>query len=238
MKYGRTELLYLDDSYVKEFDAAVLEVGDGLVLDRTFYHPRGGGLESDTGTIIHSSGAAKVTHVLFRGEDVVHFVEGPLPQAGESVHCVLDWDKRYRIMRMHTGLHVLAATMVERAGALITGNNISYEFGRVDFSLEKFDRTMLEECVEAANVKLASNHPVRVYYMEREKVLSTPGLVKLAERLPPEIPLLRIVEIGDIDVQADGGPHVKNTAEVGRIVLLKMENKGKTNRRIYFTVTP
>ncbi|MEM4295027.1 MAG: alanyl-tRNA editing protein AlaX, partial [Candidatus Caldarchaeum sp.] len=92
--------------------------------------------------------------------------------------------------------------------------------------------------VEETNRRLGRGYPVKTYYMEREKVLSTPGLVKLAGRLPPDIPMLRIVEIGDVDVQADGGPHVRNTSEVGRIAAARLENKGKTNRRMYFTVIP
>ncbi|MEM3021656.1 MAG: alanyl-tRNA editing protein, partial [Candidatus Caldarchaeum sp.] len=165
-------------------------------------------------------------------------VEGVVPSAGSEVECLLDWERRYRLMRMHTGLHVLAATMVEKTNALITGNNISHDQGRVDFSLESFDRAVMEECVEETNRRLGRGYPVKTYYMEREKVLSTPGLVKLAGRLPPDIPMLRIVEIGDVDVQADGGPHVRNTSEVGRIAAARLENKGKTNRRMYFTVIP
>jgi misacylated tRNA(Ala) deacylase len=237
--HGGTELLYLDDSYLKNCEAVVVKVLDrGVVLDRTCFHPRGGGLVSDTGVLTHDKGEARVLEALFVEEGVLHVLEGLRPSEGSRVCCTLDWERRYRIMRMHTGLHVLAATMVEKTGALITGNNISPEGGRVDFSLESFDRPLMEECVEEANKRLAASHPVRTYYMEREKVLATPGLVKLAGRLPPEMPILRIVEIGDVDVQADGGPHVKNTSEVGKIVLTKLENKGKSNRRLYFAVTP
>ncbi|MEM1956048.1 MAG: alanyl-tRNA editing protein [Candidatus Caldarchaeum sp.] len=239
MKQGSTELLYLDDSYMREFAATVLKSEDGcVVLDRTAFHPRGGGLVSDTGVIVHAGGEARVLEVLFEGDEVVHRVEGVVPSEGSEVECLLDWERRYRLMRMHTGLHVLAATMVEKTNALITGNNISHDQGRVDFSLESFDRAVMEECVEETNRRLGRGYPVKTYYMEREKVLSTPGLVKLAGRLPPDIPLLRIVEIGEVDVQADGGPHVRNTSEVGRITATKLENKGKTNRRMYFAVFP
>ncbi|MCS6769367.1 MAG: alanyl-tRNA editing protein [Candidatus Caldarchaeum sp.] len=238
MKQGATELLYLDDSYLASFRANVLKSGvEGVVLDRTAFHPRGGGLVSDTGLIRHEGGEARVVEVLFC-DDVVHRVEGPAPAVGSEVECVLDWEKRYRIMRMHTGLHVLAATMVEKTNALITGNNVAHDVGRVDFSLESFDRSMMEECVKEANRRLSEGHPVKTYYMDRDTVLSTPGLVKLAGRLPPDIPVLRIVEIGVVDVQADGGPHVRNTSEVGRIEATKLENKGKSNRRMYFKVIP
>ncbi len=238
MKHGRTELLYLDDSYLKEFEAVVVHSeGDYVVLDKTAFHPRAGGLVSDIGVLKHGAETSRVVEVFF-GEDVIHRVEGSVPAVGSKVEGVLDWDKRYRLMRMHTALHVLAAIMVEKTKALITGNNISYDSARVDFSLESFDRKIMEECVEETNNNLAKGYPVKTYYMSREEVLSTPGLVKLASRMPPQIPILRIVEIGDIDVQADGGPHVKNTSEVGRVVITKLENKGKNNRRMYFTVTP
>lgn len=239
MRHGRTELLYLDDSYLREFSAEVVEVsGDCVVLDRTAFHPRGGGLVSDVGFLRFGGVVSRVVEAFFTDGGVAHRLEGGVPRVGEVVEGVVDWEKRYRVMRMHTGLHVLAATMVEKTGALITGNNISYDGGRVDFSLGMFDRGVIEDVVEETNRRLAVDHPVRVYYLEREKVLSTPGLVKLANRLPPDVPVLRIVEIVGLDVQADGGPHVGNTVEVGRINVVKLENKGKTNRRLYFTVSP
>ncbi|MEM3031902.1 MAG: alanyl-tRNA editing protein [Nitrososphaerota archaeon] len=239
MKHVRTELLYLDDSYLREFRAVVESVDrDCVVLDRTAFHPRGGGLVSDVGVMKSDVGESRVVEVVFGDGGVVHRVEGTAPAPGSVIECMLDWDRRYRLMRMHTGLHVLAATMVEKTKALITGNNVSHDSARVDFNLETFDRAVMEECVEEANRRLSSGHNVKIYYMDRDRVLSTPGLVKLAGRLPPEVPILRIVEIGDIDVQADGGPHVKNTREVGRISVTKFENKGKNNRRMYFMVIP
>ncbi|MDJ0272652.1 MAG: alanyl-tRNA editing protein [Candidatus Caldarchaeum sp.] len=239
MEHGRTALLYLDDSYLRVFSAEVVEVsGDAVVLDRTAFHPRGGGLVSDVGFLRFGDVVSRVVEAFFTDGGVAHRLEGGLPRVGEVVEGEVDWEKRYRIMRMHTGLHVLAATMVEKTGALITGNNISYDGGRVDFSLEAFDRGVIEEVVEETNRRLAVDHPVRVYYLEREKVLSMPGMVKLANRLPPDVPVLRIVEIEGLDVQADGGPHVRNTVEVGRIMVVKLENKGKANRRLYFTVSP
>ncbi|MCS7134212.1 MAG: alanyl-tRNA editing protein [Candidatus Caldarchaeum sp.] len=239
MEHGKTKLLYLDDSYVTSFSASVLEAGDEWVLlDQTYFHPRGGGLVSDVGIMKFAGGEAKVVEASFGESGVVHRLEGPVPAAGSFVECSIDWEKRYRLMRLHTGLHVLAAHMVQKTGALITGNNISFDNARVDFSLENFDRTLMEQIVQETNKKLEEGHAVKIYYMEREKVLNTPGMVKLAGRLPPDIPILRIVEIEGIDIQADGGPHVHNTSEVGQLFLSKLENKGKTNRRMYFTVTP
>jgi misacylated tRNA(Ala) deacylase len=167
---------------------------------------------------------------------VIHVLEGALPRLGERVQGRLDWERRYRIMRLHTALHVLASIVIDKTNSLVTGNNVTPEMARVDFSLAKFDRKMFEECVNMANEEMRKGREVRITYMERERVLSTPGLVKLAERMPPNIPILRIVEIVGLDMQADGGPHVRNTSEVGEIVLVKLENKGKSNKRAYITL--
>jgi Ser-tRNA(Ala) deacylase AlaX len=112
------------------------------------------------------------------------------------------------------------------------------EVSRVDFSLEKMDRALIEECVSEANRRIAEGHEVVIKFVERDEALKNPGLVRLASRTPPDMPILRIVEIGEIDAQLDGGPHVKNTAEIGEICLKKIENKGRSNRRLYFTLRP
>ena len=137
-------------------------------------------------------------------------------------------------MRMHTAAHILATVMLNEAQALITGNQLGEEQTRFDFALENFDRELMERMIEAANGKLAEKLEVRMYTLPREEAMKIEGVVKLANALPPAISELRIVDIGGYDVQADGGTHVKNTGECGRIVLLKMENKGKDNRRVYF----
>ncbi|MEM2003594.1 MAG: alanyl-tRNA editing protein [Nitrososphaerota archaeon] len=237
LKQGATELLYLDDSYLVNFDARVLEIIDGgVILDRTAFHPRGGGLVSDSGVIIHSSGQSQVKEALMDEKGVIHILEGSLPSVDEYVRGQINWEKRYKIMRMHTALHVLASVVISKTNALVTGNNVTPEIARVDFGLANFDRKIFEECVSEANEEIKKGREVRISYMEREKVLSSPGLVKLAERLPPNIPVLRVVEIVGLDIQADGGPHVRNTCEIGEIVLVKLENKGKTNKRAYISL--
>ncbi len=236
-RQGSTELLYLDDSYLTSFEANVVEiVENGVVLDKTAFHPRGGGLVSDTGIIIHQGGQSMVKEALMDERGVIHVLEGALPKRGEHVRGQLDWDRRYRIMRMHTALHVLASIVINRTNSLVTGNHVTPDTARVDFSLATFDRRIFEECVNIANEELKKGREVKITYMEREKVLSSPGLVKLAERMPPNIPILRVVEIVGLDIQADGGPHVRNTSEVGEIVLVKLENKGKSNKRAYISL--
>lgn len=239
MKQGRTELLYMDDSYLKEFEANVLEVGSkGVLLDRTCFHPRGGGLETDMGSLSFPGGEVRVKEAVLSDDGVWHLTDPGLPPATSRVRGVLDWERRYKLMRLHTALHVLAAVILRREEALITGNNVSPEGARVDFSFKAFDRAIINSCIEEANAELSRNRPVKVYYLTRDEALSRPGMVKLAGRMPPEVSMLRVVEIEGVDVQADGGPHVSNTGEVGKIVLLRVENKGRNNRRLYFGLTP
>jgi len=228
----------MDDSYLKEFEATVLEASDkGIVLDQTAFYPKGGGLPSDTGVIKRDLDEFKVTYVFKEGEKVYHVVDGEL-KVGDKVIGVIDWEKRYRIMRMHTAAHILSGLLYSELGVLITGGNIKHEKAHMDFSLEKTDRELFQRIVNKANELIKEGRQVKIFYMEREKVLNTPGLVKLAEKLPPSINILRIVEIEGIDIQADGGPHVSNIREIGEIKLLKIENKGKNRKRLYYTVEP
>ena len=229
-----TRRLFWEDMYMKEFDAKVVSSdGSKLVLDQTAFNPRGGGLVSDVGMIAGS----RVTEVVKEGDEIFHVLEGQGPWApGQPVHGVLDWDRRYRIMRMHTAAHILSAVVNSETGALITGNQINPDESRVDFNLESFDREKTMAYIDRVNTTVDRGLEVTTYFMKREEALATPGFVKLADAMPPTLDVLRIVKIGDADTQADGGVHVKNTREIGKVVGVKTENKGKSNRRLYFTV--
>jgi len=229
-----TRKLYWEDMYIREFEAKVESVdGTRVFLDQTAFNPRGGGLVSDTGAL----GGLRVKEVVKEGEEVAHLLEAaPGFGAGAVVHGALDWDRRFRIMRMHTSAHILSAVVNRETGALITGNQISPDESRVDFNLEDFDKGRMSEYVDKVNGAIGRKLEVKTYFMKREEALARPGFVKLANAMPPTLDVLRIVEIGDVDTQADGGVHVKNTGEIGRVVGLKTENKGKSNRRLYFTV--
>ena len=232
-----TYLLYLEDSYLKEFDAKVIEVSyNKVVLDRTAFYPTGGGQPCDTGKLICNEKEFTVLSVKKEGGKVWHELDKPGLAVGDQVHGIIDWDKRYKLMRAHTASHVLAAVLYKEAGAKITGNQLGLEKSRIDFNLEKFDRELLNNYIQRANQLLAQDRPIKIYFMDREQALKDPELVKLASVLPPAIQRLRIVEIEGIDRQADGGTHVAHTSEVGKIVLLGAENKGKNNRRVYFSL--
>ena len=229
-----TRKLYWEDMYAREFDAEVeLVDGNRVVLDQTAFNPRGGGLVSDTGKI----NGMKVIEATMVGDSVFHMLEGPAElRIGDKVHGALDWDRRYRIMKMHTSAHILSAVVNREAGALITGNQISPDESRVDFNLEDFDRGRMTDYIERVNEAVGRGLEVKTYFMKREEALASPGFVKLANAMPPSLTELRIVQIGDVDTQADGGVHVKNTREIGKVVGLKTDNKGKSNRRLNFTV--
>ncbi len=227
-----TRKLFWEDMELREFDAKIASIdGNRVVLDQTAFNPKGGGLVSDTGKM----GSASVIEVIKEGDEPIHLVDHPeLLKVDDTVHCTLDWERRHRIMRMHTSAHILAAVIHKETGALITGNQISPLESRIDFSIEQFDRDKLADYIKMANDVVKSAAEVKSYFMKRDEALKVPGLVKLANAAPPSLEMLRIVQIGDVDTQADGGVHVANTKEIGEIVGTKAENKGKDNRRIHY----
>lgn len=232
-----TELLYLDDSYCKEAEAHVVEVnGVFVVLDRSIFYPEGGGQASDTGTISCNGQNYAVVYAKKMSSNVSLQVENEGLKAGDTVHCTIEWSRRYKLMRAHTAAHLLSAVFSQEAGAKITGNQLGVEKSRIDFSLDSFDKSLVLQYVAKANEIIRQNLPVTVSSMSREEVLCDPSLVKLAGAIPPTLPTLRIVSIGEYDRQADGGTHVRSLSEVGRIELLSVENKGAQNRRVYFDV--
>ena len=236
-----SNVLYMEDSYLKEFEATVKSVKDDkfVVLDQTAFYPKSGGQPNDTGKLTTEDGTEY--NVVFAGKfsgEISHEVDKPGLKEGDKVKGTIDWDRRYRLMRMHTATHVLSSFFIKEAGALITGNQLDLEKTRIDFSLEDFDRDKISDYVKKANELSATNAEIKVSFMPREEVEQKPELARLAKGLPEGVKTLRIVNIEGIDIQADGGTHVKNTSEVGTIEVLDCKNKGKNNRRIYLTIKP
>jgi misacylated tRNA(Ala) deacylase len=231
------ELIYQADCYVTDFEARVTRVeGNKLFLDRTAFHPTSGGVANDTGFIESSSGRWNVIDVIEEG-DVAHLLDSkPDLSVGDIVRGRVDWDRRYRLMRLHTADHILTAILYREKGALVTGGHIDPEYAKSDFSLERGEREVFEEAIKKVNEIASSGIEVKIYFLPREEAMKIPGIVKLAAKMPPTLEKLRIVEIPGIDIQADGGPHVRNTREIGEVKLLKVENKGKGKKRVYFTV--
>ncbi len=234
-----TVLLCLEDSYLKECDATVQSVtGKDVVLDQTVFYARGGGQPADFGKITGPDGTSfDVVEVSKKDGVVTHQLANECSlKIGDKVKCSINWDRRYKLMRMHTASHVLGSTMYYEANVFVTGNQIEEDKTRFDFSMENFDRAKFDEIVKKANEHLSKDIETKVYSLPREEAMKIPGVVKLAGALPPSINILRIVEIPGVDLQADGGTHVKKLSEVGKIEILRLDNKGTNNKRIYFTL--
>ena len=232
-----TELLYFSDSYLKEFDAMVTAVdGTNIILDQTAFYATGGGQPNDTGKLVCNGKESAVIDVKKSEHGPVHVIDQQGLKAGDKVHGILDWDRRYRFMRMHSAAHVLSAAVNKLTGALVTGKQLDLPQSKIDFALEQFDKGKIQQFADEANKMIAVGAVVKTSFMKREDVLKTPGMIRLAERMPPNVPELRIVEMVGVDIQPCGGTHLKDIKEIGTIKVLKADNRGKTNRRMYYTV--
>jgi misacylated tRNA(Ala) deacylase len=237
-----TRRLYLYDSYQKEFEAKIVQVSENqVILDQTTFHPLTGGVASDTGHLFWDDASKyNVVRVEMNKEtkEITHVLQEQAVtlNSGDDVKGSVDWERRYRLMKLHTAAHVIAAVMYRDYNALITGGQVDPQYAKLDFNLPVTERQMFEAAVEKANSEAARGVEVKTYFLAKDEALKIPGVVKLAERMPPDEKELRIVEITGIDLQADGGPHVKNTSEIGKIQLITIENKGKNQRRAYFNV--
>jgi misacylated tRNA(Ala) deacylase len=231
-----TERLYERDSYLKEFDARVTAItGEGgVVLDRTAFYPGGGGQPCDLGEL--SAGAKRwpVTRTQKKGGEVLHTVTGEPPAVGTRVTGRLDWERRYQVMRTHTAMHILCGVIWRDYGASVTGGNMEPLKGRMDFEFETMRQELVKEIEESINAEVAKGRPVSSAILPREVAFQIPDLIRTKINLLPEsIQEVRTVEIKGLDLQADGGTHVANTAEVGRIRVADYKSKGKINKRIY-----
>ncbi len=229
-----TEDLSARDAYARETGAAVVEVRDeGVVLDRTVFYPRGGGQPGDTGELVWDAGRAEVTDTVKRGGDHLHVIAGPPPPVGTAVTARIDWDRRYTLMRTHTALHVLSAIIYRHFDAQVTGGNMTPGAARMDFELDAISNEFGKEVEDLLNEALAGDHPVSVEFLPRAEALQDPDLIRTKVNLIPEfVDPIRVVDIRDLDRQADGGTHVANTQEVGTVRVTKTESKGKANKRI------
>jgi misacylated tRNA(Ala) deacylase len=234
-----TELLFQTDSYLKEFGATVTAIADdgGIILDRTAFFPGGGGQPCDFGELAAGGRQSirwRVTQVRKRGDDVLHYVEGEPPAVGTAVTGSLDWERRYQLMRTHTAMHVLCGVIWRDYGASVTGGNMEPLEGRMDFEFETMRQELVHEIEESINVEVDRARPVLVDIVPREVAFQIPDLIRTKiNLLPDSIKEVRTVEIKGLDLQADGGTHVANTSEVGRIHVTDYKSKGKINKRIY-----
>ena len=233
-----TELLCYTDAYMREFDATVVEaVPKGAIVDSTAFYPGGGGQPSDTGVLRVGDREYMVKRLSRSGGNVVHETgEGP-PPVGEEVHGVIDWERRYRLMRTHTALHILCGVIWRDYGAQVTGGDMKPLSARMDFELEYMTADFAQEVEASVNKEVEATRPVEIESLPREEAFKIPDLIRTKiNLLPPAIKQVRTVSIVGLDLQADGGTHVANTREVGRIRVVGHESKGRINKRLRIEV--
>jgi misacylated tRNA(Ala) deacylase len=237
-----TKLLYQTDSYLKSFEArvSVIDVENrGVALDQSAFYPGGGGQPADSGSLTIAGVAYLVKRAKKIGDEVFHYLEGdsPLPEVGAPVLGQIEWDRRYKLMRTHTALHILCGVVFRDYGASVTGGDMDPLEGRMDFEFETMHHELVDKIQQAVNQEIANKRAIHVAILPREEAFKIPDLIRTKINLLPEgIPLVRTVEIVGLDLQADGGTHVQNTSEVGKVRVVDYKSKGKINKRIYIAV--
>ena len=231
------EELFRQDAYIKEADATVTAVEErGVRLDRSIFNPTGGGQPGDTGLLRWDGGEARIVDsIKADGGDVLHVLapDAPRPEVGTKVHTVLDWERRHLHMRMHTALHVMSAVIKGN----VTGGQVGADKSRLDFNLEGEVPTK-EWVTEEVNRLIALDRPVTQQWVTDEELTSRPELVKtMSVRPPMGAGRVRLLSIEGVDLQACGGTHVARSGEIGRVECIKVENKGKMNRRFIIALT-
>ena len=229
-----TELLFHDHSYLQEFDATVTAVSEtGVALDRTAFYIGGGGQPSDVGILSVEGRDYAVNGIKRDGGLILHLIDGERPTEGKQVAGRIDWDRRYQLMRTHTALHILCGVVWRDYSALVTGGNMQPGEARMDFELERMSTDFAEEIEAKINEEVAAARNVLVANLPREEAEEIPDLIRTKiNLLPANIREVRTIDIQGLDVQADGGTHVNNTTEVGRIRVVGHESKGRINKRL------
>ena len=238
-----TEKVFWVDMYLKEITAKVTETGgDGIMLDRTVFYPTGGGQPSDTGYLHCSSGKVRIIDVRKIGEDVLHVPEvKDLIKAGDTVRAEIDWDRRYSHMRYHSAIHVIDGIMAAKHGeeGLLTGGQIYTDHARIDMDLVEFSKEFVDSLISECNAFISGHHSIYQREISSEDALKIPNISRTepGRELIRQLEKVRTIVIEDLDEQADGGTHVKDTSEIGKINLQRIQSKGKRNKRIEFTLS-
>jgi misacylated tRNA(Ala) deacylase len=229
---------FMLDCYLREFDTRAKQANDRyIVLEDTIFYPDSGGQPHDEGTITGEDGEEyRVVYVgKFSGE-ISHEVDILGLKQGERVHLSLNWERRYTLMRMHTAAHVLSRVLYEEADANTSGNQLGVDRSRIDFTLEEFDREKIPDWIRKANNYIEEGARVVKFEMPKEEAFEIPGFAGPSPHLIKDLEALRVVSIEDMDAQPCGGTHLDDIGEIGRIIFVKAENKGRNNRRIYYTI--
>jgi len=231
----RTHRLELDDQTLREWDAVVLDAGpDGIVLDKSAFYPGGGGQPPDHGVLLWGGVQTRIAGVR-KGDDLYLLPSDgdPLPPVGTAVRGAVEDERRTALMRTHSGLHILCGVVFRDYGALVTGGNMEPLTARMDFNLPELPDGFRDAVEAAINAEVAADRRIDVRVLPRDEAFALPDIIRTATNLvPPEVKDVRVVDIVGLDQQADGGTHVASTAQVGRLAITKIENKGKGFRRI------
>jgi misacylated tRNA(Ala) deacylase len=237
---AHTHRLDLADPTLREWDATVLasSAEDGIVLDRSAFYPGGGGQPPDEGVLLWGGVRTRIVGTRKGDEQYLIPAEGdPLPPPGTAVRGALDDERRTNLMRTHSGLHVLCGVVFRDYGALVTGGNMEPLTARMDFDMTEVPEGFRDRVAEACNAEIAADRAIQVSSLPREEAFKIPDIIRTATNLvPPEVEVVRIVDIVGLDTQADGGTHVASTSMIGRIEVTKLENKGKGFRRIRIAI--
>jgi misacylated tRNA(Ala) deacylase len=234
-----TQLLYQLDSYLRTFEAVVTAVdvdNKAVLLDRTAFFPGGGGQPHDIGYLTWAGTVIQVTRPRKGAEGIWHQLhpDSTVPTTGTTVTGELDWNRRYSLMRTHSALHVLCGVVFRDYGAQVTGGDMEPLKGRMDFEFETLHKDLVHVIEEAVNREVETGRAIQVKILPREEAFQIPDLIRTKiNLLPPGITAVRTVAIEGLDLQADGGPHVANTAEIGPVRVVDYKSKGKINKRIY-----
>jgi misacylated tRNA(Ala) deacylase len=229
-----SDLLYFRDAYQRTDHGHVVASEDGRVaLDRCVFYPTGGGQPHDTGTLTWDGGSAAVTEVKKDGDLAWLTLDGEAPAVGTEVRSEVDWDRRHKLMRTHTALHVLCGVIWNEWSVPVTGGNMEPLSARMDFEFDPLPEGFAATVERLVNDELAAARPIEVSFLPRDTALEDEDLIRTKVSLiPATVPEIRVVDIVGLDKQADGGTHVHSTDEVGRIRVVKTESKGKGNKRI------
>jgi len=237
-----TYQIFHEDSYIREFEAEVSildESNHGIILNQTAFYPGGGGQPSDRGWFLANGNEIHLRGVKKISGSIVHLLpeNTPLPQVGSHLVGKLDWDLRYKLMRTHTAMHILCGTIFRDYGASVTGGNMEPLKGRMDFEFASLKRELVHTIEDAVNLEIKNALPVSWRIIPRDEAFEIPDLIRTKiNLLPKQISEVRVVEIEGLDLQADGGTHVKNTSEVGGVKITDYKSKGRENKRIYLEV--
>jgi misacylated tRNA(Ala) deacylase len=231
----RTHRLELDDQTLREWDATVLDSGpDGIVLDRSAFYPGGGGQPPDEGVLLWGGVETSIVGAR-KGEDLylIPAESEPLPPAGTTVRGAIKDERRSALMRTHSGLHVLCGVVFRDYGALVTGGNMEPGTARMDFDLPELPEGFRDAVQAACNAEIGADRRIDVRVLPRAEALELPDIIRTATNLvPADVTQVRIVDIVGLDQQADGGTHVASTSQIGKIEVVKIENKGRGFRRL------